>query len=463
MASFRKIGRNWFYRFIDGDGKQRERKGCPDRRATEAMAGAAEAEAGRVRARLSDPKAERFAASGRKPIASHLAEFIKALSAKGGDPKHVKQTRVYAGRVIDLASVKTVADLAPSAVMGAVATLRDKGLSARTINAHLTAAKQFSRWLRRDGRCLDDPLAGLAKLNEADDRRVIRRPLEPAELRKLVDATRSALPWGRMTGPDRVMLYTIGAATGFRRSELASLTPQAFRLDDNPPVIVCEAGYTKNGKLAEQPIPAPLAEALRPWLATRPAGRAVFDTMPERTGRMLKDDLILARIDPIDASGRVVDMHSLRHGYITALAKSGVGIKTLQTLARHSDPKLTLNTYSHLTLHDTAAALDCLPDLTGPGPNLETLAATGTDLSQPPIGELLSLPFPFGGDGPGRIVAEAGEGNETTPGIGGCLKVLPDEDLDASSRCLSASDGDAPRRTRTYNKLIKSQLLYRLS
>jgi len=25
MASFRKLGKNWFYRFIDGDGKQRER------------------------------------------------------------------------------------------------------------------------------------------------------------------------------------------------------------------------------------------------------------------------------------------------------------------------------------------------------------------------------------------------------------------------------------------------------
>ena len=32
MASFRKIGRNWFYRAVDATGVQRERKGCPDRR-----------------------------------------------------------------------------------------------------------------------------------------------------------------------------------------------------------------------------------------------------------------------------------------------------------------------------------------------------------------------------------------------------------------------------------------------
>jgi integrase len=93
---------------------------------------------------------------------------------------------------------------------------------------------------------------------------------------------------------------------------------------------------------------------------------------------MLKLDLQRAGIDPVDASGRVVDLHSLRHGYITALAKAGVPIKTLQTLARHSDPKLTLNVYSHLTVFDTAAALNALPDLTFPEPESEPLSMTGT-------------------------------------------------------------------------------------
>ena len=51
----------------------------------------------------------------------------------------------------------------------------------------------------------------------------------------------------------------------------------------------------------------------------------------------------------MDASGRVVDLHSLRHGYITAVGRSGTSLKTLQSLARHSDPRLTLNVYSHLS------------------------------------------------------------------------------------------------------------------
>jgi hypothetical protein len=56
MASFRKHGRNWFYRFIYADGVQRERKGCPDRRETEGMAAAAEAEAAKIKAGFIVPK-----------------------------------------------------------------------------------------------------------------------------------------------------------------------------------------------------------------------------------------------------------------------------------------------------------------------------------------------------------------------------------------------------------------------
>jgi site-specific recombinase XerC len=453
MASFRKIGRNWFYRFIDANGVQRERKGCSDRRATEGMAAAAEAEVARVRSGLLDPKAERRAAAERKPILAHLDDFTAALTAKGGDPKHVRQTHVYAARVLNLAAVRSVSGLVPSAIMAALGALRDKGLSARTLNAHLTAVKQFARWLQRDGRCLDNPLAGLSRLPEAADRRVIRRPLEADELRRLIDTTRDAPPWQGLSGPDRSMLYMIGAATGFRRSELASLTPASFRLHDEPPVIVCEPAYTKNGKTAEQPVPDTLAAALRPWVARKAADRPVFDPLPEKTGRMLKADLTRAGIAAVDASGRVVDLHSLRHGFITTLARAGVPIKTLQTLARHSDPKLTLNVYTHLTVHDTAAALDALPDLTGPAAPPEAMAATGTDGGR--ISEPLSLHFPYAGDGSGRDLADAGGIDETTPDVGGCRNSLESSDLDGSCRDLTEPVGSAPRRTRTYNPLIK--------
>ena len=43
-----------------------------------------------------------------------------------------------------------------------------------------------------------------------------------------------------------------------------------------------------------------------------------------------------------DSQGRFVDFHSLRHIFITNLARAKVDPKTAQTLARHSDIRLTM-------------------------------------------------------------------------------------------------------------------------
>src|SRR4051812_34316414 len=79
MASFRKRGRVWYYRFSDADGVKRERRGCPDRRATEEMARHAESMASRIREGTLEPEAMERAAARSRPIHEHLDEFIKAL------------------------------------------------------------------------------------------------------------------------------------------------------------------------------------------------------------------------------------------------------------------------------------------------------------------------------------------------------------------------------------------------
>ena len=270
------------------------------------------------------------------------------------------------------------------------------------------------------------------------------------------------VPSPGMTGADRATLALIVAATGFRQGELASPTSSSFRLGAAP-LVVCKAAHTQNGKTAEQPIPPAIAATLAPWLASKPAGRPVFERLPEKTGQMLKADLTQAGIKPVDASGRVVDMHALRHGYITALAKAGTPIKTLQTLARHSDPKLTLNVYTHLTIQDTASALAGLPDFSDPPPISDARQAIGTEPAGPLIDDPLSLILPYAVDGSGRELSVAGGTNETTPEAGGCRKPLVLSALDDQSRDLTAPDTDASRRTRTYNPLIKSQLLCQLS
>ncbi len=100
MASFRKKGKAWYYRFTDGDGKQRERKGCTDRRETEAMAGAAEAEVSKIKSGYIDVKDTVIRDHERRPLVDHIADWQADLVAQGHTVKHSEHTSNRVRRLI---------------------------------------------------------------------------------------------------------------------------------------------------------------------------------------------------------------------------------------------------------------------------------------------------------------------------------------------------------------------------
>jgi len=66
---------------------------------------------------------------------------------------------------------------------------------------------------------------------------------------------------------------------------------------------------------------------------------------------------------------RRVTFHGGRHTCATLALKSGVGLHSVQRILRHKDPRLTVNTYGHLTVGDLAADLNriILPGVAAPG------------------------------------------------------------------------------------------------
>src|SRR5437763_1340491 len=112
--------------------------------------------------------------------------------------------------------------------------LRDRlsrGTSVQTANFYLQAVKQFCRWLVKDRRMGENPLAHLQGGNVKTDRRHDRRELTEEELRSLLSATRaSGRTFRGLSGTDRFALYATACGTGFRASALASLTPESFDL-----------------------------------------------------------------------------------------------------------------------------------------------------------------------------------------------------------------------------------------
>ena len=215
----------------------------------------------------------------------------------------------------------------------------------------------------------------------------------------LIDAAEQGPTWRGMSGPNRTTLYKVAAGTGFRVSELRSLRPSSFQLDNDPPSLFLRATHSKHRRNDVQPIRADLAELLRCWLADRPNDSPVFADMPGKTALMLKADMRLARarwiratscraerrqrrhsdcLAVVDRDGRTVDFHSLRATFIMLLVKSGASVKEAQELARHCDPRLTLNVYTRLGVNDLAGALDRLPGVADDDDNAERLRATGT-------------------------------------------------------------------------------------
>jgi integrase len=141
------------------------------------------------------------------------------------------------------------------------------------------AVKGFTRWLWKDRRINADPLAGLAKLANAEtDIRHGRRELSPAEFSFLLETTRKSSRMFRyLSGSDRFALYLMAAGSGLRTSELASLTPASFTLDTTPPAVRLQSAYAKNRREAELPLTNEVADvSATTWRESRsinPFGR----------------------------------------------------------------------------------------------------------------------------------------------------------------------------------------------
>jgi integrase len=78
--------------------------------------------------------------------------------------------------------------------------------------------------------------------------------------------------------------------------------------------------------------------------------------------RTLQRDLAAAGIPfQVENLGQF-DFHSLRAQYTTRLARSGLPVAIVQKLARHSDPRLTLNIYTKLNEGELNQSMQSVAD-----------------------------------------------------------------------------------------------------
>lgn len=403
--------KKWWGQYKDALGRLRRVPLAIDKQAAQAMLNQIVQRGEREKAGLVDPTEEQR----RRPLTDHLREFESYLRNRGVTPKQVQETLRTLQRLIEHRKWRLIGDITASSALEFLGQLRQEGRSAQTYNHYLKAAKQFTRWLVRERRTLFDPLAHVARLNVRADRRHDRRALSQEEFARLVEAARNGKRVEGIPGPDRAMLYVLAAWTGFRKGELGSLTLRSLRLDDDPPTAPVAACYSKHRREDTQVLHPELVRQLKAWLATKRVpkpdeplfaiSRRVPGGLERKTHLMIQRDLAAARdhwlaeaqtpeeqarrlqsdfLCYANHAGLYADFHSLRHLFITNLERAGLSPKMAQTLARHSDIRLTLGVYTHVQLHDQTAAIQSLPapptgDLRGSGES-ERSCRTGTNV-----------------------------------------------------------------------------------
>ncbi len=373
--------RKWYGQYRDTNGVVRRVPLCVDKAAARAMLVEIVRDTERRVAGLVDSTTDQLT----RPIAEHIEEYRTHLLAKARDEKHISETVRLIKGVVSECRYRILADLESGggALEQHLAERREKGRSFRTINADLVAVRSFCRWLMDKGRLRKDPTRGLHRLNVEEDRRRERRALTDAEAQRLIDAAfHSTHEFKHLTGKDRWVMYTLAQRTGLRRKELRSLTPGSFDLNSKPPTVQVEASNSKRRKKDLLPLPDDVAETMREYLANRPRDKRVWPGgWWRRSAEMLRLDLADAKIEPVDAQGRVVDFHGQRTTFITALARAGVSPAMAQKLARHRDVNLTMGTYTRLQVEDLAGAVAKLAELR-PVPNLDEQAASSSSESK---------------------------------------------------------------------------------
>jgi hypothetical protein len=192
---------------------------------------------------------------------------------------------------------------------------------------------------------------------------------------------------------------------------------------------------------------------LADYLRSPPAAAPVRPgTWAEKAADLVRVDLPAAGL-PVTKPGPdgrelVVNFYSLRYSAGLLAEEGGATLREVMTLMRHSDPKLTLRTYGRLQLGQLSRAVEKMPSALLP--HGESLAS-GLPQLGPKLGQVA--------DGEGERVREDHEA-ETATAQHPTLENVGDARHGGG---LRESARSAPGGTRTFNPLIKSQLLCQLS
>jgi len=221
--------------------------------------------------------------------------------------------------------------------------LHERGLGARSVTRHVTAVRNFYRFLVLNEGLHADPSEPLSRPKFI---KRIPHALSQQEVARLLDSVKPELGAGRhqraLRLRDLAMLHLL-YGSGLRVTELVALKP--VDLDLEAGLVRCSG---KGDKQRLVPVNRAAISALRRYLA----GPAVKQKwlFQGRAGRPLGRGMVWRRLQHWGkASGieRSLYPHRLRHSFATHLLEGGADLRSLQALLGHADIQTT-EIYTHV-------------------------------------------------------------------------------------------------------------------
>jgi integrase/recombinase XerC len=293
-------------------------------------------------------------------MAAVLAAYERHLVAERDLTPH--SVRAYLGDVSALLAHAAalghaeVAGLDLRTLRSWLARQQSMGAARTTLARRATAARVFSAWLHRTGRCTADPGAALASPRA---HRTLPPVLRRDETRLLLDAAAERAVGDGPVGLRDLAVLELLYATGIRVGELCALDVDDL---DTGRRVVRVMG--KGAKERTVPYGVPAATALDRWLTrARPAlvapgaGPALFlGARGRRIDQRAVRRLVHGYLSEV-AGGPDLGPHGLRHSAATHLLEGGADLRSVQELLGHAT-LATTQIYTHVSADRLKASYD---------------------------------------------------------------------------------------------------------
>lgn len=314
-----------------------------------------------------------------RPLAELVATYLADLGTRAC-ARHVVLVRRGLEATLAALPAERVGELEPLMLIEYRARRLAAGVSFRTANLDMDRLRACLAWCLKLDLIAKNPVAKLPRLRENESTaRCRRRALSEPEIEAFLAAAREddrrIEQDGTLRGRPRVRQYPLWRSlleTGARYGELTRASWSDLDLDRG--VLHLRPEHTKAGRSRKIPLLAGLVEELRRLRAEqvhalgrplRPDDRVYLTPRAcawcgPSNNLMRAFDRILeaAGIDRLDAQGRKVDIHALRHTLASRLARTGAPLIQAQRILGHSDPKLTARVYAHLDVEDLRGAVE---------------------------------------------------------------------------------------------------------